>query len=896
MKTPSISELQPDSELFDLQRFSVLVEQAPSPIIAVKKAIQVADSILTERFRQQSDIKLIIKQRAWVIDQLLTWLWQQLECSHSKDIALLAVGGYGRAELHPQSDIDLLILLREDDLEPFACDLEGFITQLWDIGFEVGHAVRSLSECATLAKDDITIATNLMEARTICGAPELCEMMLEATGPEHVWPVDEFFSAKWTEQIARYRKYDDTEQSLEPDVKSAPGALRDIQTIGWVTKRYFKANRLSELVTHHFLTADEYSTLDAAQQFLWEVRFALHVITKRSENRLLFDYQRSVAELLGYRDSDTNLAVEKFMKRYYRVVLAVSQLNDMLLRHFDETIIKIREIDQVIPYNKRFQIHNDYIEASHDEVFKQTPSALLEIFVILAQNEHIQGIRASTIRLIKDDKQLIDTTFRNDIRNTALFIQLLRSPHRLYTQLSRMKRYGILGNYIPQFGRVIGQMQYDLFHIYTVDAHTLHVLRNMRRFRYRDAKREFPVAAYIFHRLPKIELLYIAGLFHDVGKGKGCDHSTAGAIDAENFCSHHRLSKWDTQLVSWLVKNHLLMSLTSQKKDVSDPEVIHSFATAVGDQIHLDYLYALTVADICATNPSLWNGWRSSLLRQLYTEARRALRRGLEKTVNKLDWILETKERASSILSTKNIDTTQTQALWQQFGDDYFLRESPSGVARHTEAILKHDTTLGPLVVVCKTEESHFERSAQIFIYTEDKPNLFAVSVTALDQLNLSIADAKVMTSAEDISLDTYVVMDENGQTLGDDPARIAQIEDKLRTAIINLDQYNSTTNKRMPRALKHFQIPTEVVITNNPEHQHTTIEVISLDRPGMLAEIGGIFAELSIELQSARIATLGERVEDVFYVTTLEGGAITDPFLCEKIEHTIKFKLDENT
>ena len=895
MKTPSIENLQPDLELFDPERFSVLVEEAKTPILAVKKAIRAADDVLTERFKQQKDIKLIIRQRAWVMDQLLTWLWRQLDCSQSPDISLMAVGGYGRAELHPHSDIDLLILLRNDDIEPFSNDLEGFITQLWDIGFEVGHSVRSLSECVTLADEDITIATNLMEARTISGNPELGLQMLEDTGPEHVWPVDVFFSAKWTEQIARYRKYDDTEQSLEPDVKNAPGALRDIQTIGWVTKRYFHANRLSDLVSSGFLTREEYNTLDAAHQFLWEIRYALHIITNRSENRLLFDYQRAVAEMLGYRDSDTNLAVEKFMKRYYRVVLAVSQLNDMLLRHFDETILRAKEEDVIEPFNSRFQIHNEYIEATHKNVFKQTPSALLEIFVILAQNENIQGIRASTIRLIKDNKHLVDDTFRHDARNTSLFIELLRSPHRLYTQLSRMKRYGILGNYIPQFGRVIGQMQYDLFHIYTVDAHTLLVLKNMRRFRYREARKEFPVAAHIFHRLPKIELLYIAGMFHDVGKGQGCDHSEAGATDVKSFCKLHKLSNWDTHLVTWLVKNHLLMSLTSQKKDVSDPDVIHEFATAVGDQVRLDYLYALTVADICATNPTLWNGWRSSLLRQLYTEARRALRRGLEKHVDKSDWIEETKERSLSILLSRDLDPNEIEALWEKLGDDYFLRESYGSIARHTEAILGHDITSGPLVVVGKTEESRFEDSAQIFVYTQDKLNLFAVTVTALDQLNLSIADAKVMTSVDDISLDTYVVMEENGQPLGDDPARIAQIEEKLKSAISNIDDYASACSKRMPRALKHFQIPTEVVITNEPDLPYTTIEVVSLDRPGLLAEIGSLFAELSIELESARIATLGERVEDIFYVTSTNGTAIADKDLCNKIEAEIKRKLDQH-
>ena len=893
MKTPLITELKPDNSIFDPAKFEELIACSKNPLKVIRETIKAADKVLNERFKEQQNIKMIIRRRAWVLDQLLAWLWNQLECSKSDDISLMAVGGYGRAELHPHSDIDLLILMRSESADKYRSDLEPFITNLWDIGLEVGHSVRSIEECVTLSADDITIATNLMEARTITGNPELGEEMLERTGPEHIWPVQAFFDAKWKEQIARHHKNNNTEYNLEPDIKSAPGGLRDIQMIGWVVKRNFGANRLSDLVNHGFLTSDEYGILNAGQSFLWEVRYALHIITNRSENRLLFDHQRALADMLGYRDTNVNLAVEKFMKRFYRVVGSISQLNEMLLQHFDESFLRADEPENITPINKRFQIRNGFIEAKHEKVFDNRPSALLEIFVILANNENIEGIRASTIRLIRDSRHLVDDNFRHDLSNISLFMELLRSPHMLFSQFTRMNRCGILGAYIPVFGQVIGQMQYDLFHQYTVDAHSLLVLKNMRKFRYTGNEQEFPIASFIYNRLPKVELLYLAGLFHDLGKGKGGDHSEIGAEAVYDFCLHHRLSRWDSQLVAWLVKHHLLMSMTAQKKDVSDPDIIREFAEKVGDQLHLDYLYTLTVADICATNPNLWNGWRSSLLRQLYTEARRALRRGLENRVAKQDWIDETKERARKIMMSRQVvELREVEELWEQMGEDYFLRESAGDIARHTEAILQHNDEDGPLVLIGKTDERIYEGATQVFVYAPDAPFLFAVTAAIMSQLNLTIADAKVITSSTDFSLDTYIVMEEDGSTIND-PHRLAQLKSKLEETLSNPEKFPEIVHKRTPRALKHFNVPTNVTISNDISHQKTMVEVNALDRPGLLAEIGRIFMDKQVLLTSARISTLGERVEDVFYITDHAGLPVRDQALCESLKNTLIERLN---
>ncbi len=893
IRTPTIEELPEDSELWSPTRMAELVQQRGSVGAALRAALESASGILHQRFRAREDVRMLVRRRAWVMDHLLTWMWNQFSFAKDPSISLLAVGGYGRGELHPHSDIDIMILLESGEGAEHREELTAFVTQLWDFGLDVGQTVRSLADCVEQARGDITIATNLMEARTICGNPSLCKHMLEMTGPHHLWPAKAFFSAKWREQIARHHKHNNTEYNLEPDIKNAPGGLRDIHSIGWVAKRYFDASRLSDLVTHGFLTEGEYISLNEGQALLWEIRYALHIIARRSENRLLFDYQRAVADMLGYCDQEGQQGVEVFMKRYYRAALSISQLNDMLLQHFDEAILRADEPEEIKHINKRFQVRNGFLEVRNRSVFKKTPFALLELFVVLAQNPEIEGIRASTIRLIRDSRDLIDEKFRHDIRNTSLFTELLRSPHKLYTQLWRMKRYGILGNYIPEFGRIIGQMQFDLFHVYTVDAHTLLLLRNMRMLRLAESRREFPMEYIIYQRLPKIELLYLAGLFHDLAKGRNGDHSELGAVDAYNFCVHHRLSKWDSQLVSWLVQNHLLMSITAQKKDVSDPAVIQAFAEQVQDQVHLDYLFALTVPDIIATNPNLWNGWKASLLRQLYTETRRALRRGLENPAAKQDLIDDTKDRARGLLSHRRVDLDAVEHLWSQLGDDYFLRESVGNLARHTEAILHHPENDGPLILVGKTDERKYQGATQVFIYAKDAPNLFAATVAALSQLNLTIADAKIITSSSHFTLDTYIIMEENGSSV-EDEERIEQITAKLRDTLSDPTRFPEVVHKRMPRALKHFRVPTEITIANDLEHKSTVVEVITLDRPGLLAEIGRIFMEAGVLLQNARIATFGERAEDVFYITAINGEMIRDPHLCAALEKSLRERLDK--
>lgn len=886
---------QVDPELFDRGQFQAELALKASPIAAFKKAIRHAREVLDGRFKAGREIRRLVEDRAWFVDQILREAWERLPWCEDADIALLAVGGYGRGELHPFSDIDLLILLDNADHESFREPIEQFLTLLWDIGLEVGQSVRSVDECASEARADLTVITNLMESRTIAGPERLRLRMQEVTSTAQMWPSKDFFLAKHKEQRARHSKYNDTEYNLEPNVKGSPGGLRDIQTILWVARRHFGTLNLHAMVGQGFLLESEYALLASSQDFLWKVRYALHMLAGRAEDRLLFDHQSKVAALLGYEDSDSKRAIERFMQKYYRVVMAIAELSDLIVQHFEEQILRAGEIGQATPINSRFLLRDGYIEAAHPNVFKRTPFAIMEIFVLMAQHPEIKGVCANSIRLLREHRHLIDDDFRRDIRNTSLFVELFKCPQGIHRNLRRMNRYGILGLYLPEFGHIVGQMQHDLFHIYTVDAHTLNLIKHLRKFKWPELAEKFPLASKLIDKLPKPELIYLAGLYHDIGKGRGGDHSELGAVDAQAFCARHQLPNWDSKLIVWLVQHHLVMSTTAQRKDLSDPQVIFDFARLVGDQTRLDYLYVLTVADINATNPSLWNSWRASLLRQLYTETKRALRRGLENPLDREEQIRLTQSAALDILVRGGTDADDAEQLWAQLGDDYFLRHTAADVAWHSEAILQHPADGDPLVLIKETTQREFEGGTQIFIYAPDQHDFFAVTVAAMAQLNLNIHDARILTSTSQFTLDTYIVLEGEGGSIGDNPARIKEIRQGLIDALKNPDEYPSIIQRRVPRQLKHFAFAPQVTIHNDAHRPVTILEVTAPDRPGLLARIGRIFLEFDLSLQNAKIATLGERVEDVFFVTDAHNQPLADPELCMRLQETMVAQLSDS-
>ena len=832
-----------------------------APLPTVRDSLAAAQSDLEARFRQGEPVTVLVEARSRFVDSVLALAWRRFELDVHPRRALVAVGGYGRGELHPGSDIDLLILTRRAMPDGESEKIKCFLAFLWDIGLAVGNSLRTVRECVNEARRDVTVATNLMEGRLVCGSADLFTRMMERTGPGRIWSSRRFFEAKMAEQRERHHKFDDTAHNLEPNVKEGPGGLRDILTIAWVARRHFGAETLSDLVDHGFLTTEEYGALESGRRFLWRVRFALHVLTRRAEDRLLFDHQRQLAETLGFEDEGDRLGVERLMKRYYREVMELSRLNEMLLEHFEEVILHVRRRDRIKPLNRRFQAVNGYLEVTRKDVFRRYPFALLEVFLLLQQHPDLEGVRASTIRLIRANRHRIDRRFRADIRARSLFLEILRQPRGINHELRRMHRYGILGAYLPVFDQVAGQMQYDLFHVYTVDEHSLFVVRNLRMFADPARYHEFPNCADIFARLPKPELIYIAGLFHDIAKGRDGDHSELGSDLVGEFCNLHGFSEYDTRLVAWLVRHHLLMSITAQRRDISDPAVVSEFAQVVGDHVHLDYLYLLTIADIRGTNPGLWNDWKDALLHDLYRSTVRALIRGLENPIERAEIVAETRNEAGRLVMDAGIDAEMAAALWDNYGDDYFLRHSADEIRWHTANILDAGAADIPLVLV-----RDGRGGIEIFVHAPDREFLFAASASILGRLGLTVLDSRIITGNHGMTLDSYVVDDITASSAR--RGRHQEIRTALQCGLRNPADVPRNVRRLAKRQLKHFTIPVEVNFTSDASHQHTVMEVIAADRPGLLARIGWALADARVRIRNAKIATFGERAEDVFYVT----------------------------
>lgn len=867
--------------------------QNKSVITVFKDAIAGVNEHFSCRFKESEDIRTLIYERAVFVDVLLHYAWHQYDFDN--DICLIAVGGYGRGELHPHSDVDILILLDDKAEQKYGEELQAFITFCWDIGLDIGSSVRTLSQCLALAKEDITVATNLLDLRRICGNDALRDQLQLLSQPEYMWSASDFYHAKVNEQNARHEKHNDSEYNLEPNIKNSPGGLRDIQTIHWVAKRYFGLPTIAQLRNKGFFTEREFGVLYGCENTLWKIRYALHNLAGRADERLLFDYQRELAAYFDYEDNEKGLAVEQFMRTYYRAVLAVRELNDVLLQSLNEKIHNKDHNQTVQVINERFQLRDNYIEVVDTATFRQHPSALLEIFVILGNHPDIKGVHSQTIRLLNEYRVLIDDEFREDAENKSLFLQLFQVKHGLVTQLKRMKRYNILGRYLPAFGKITGQMQHDLFHRYTVDDHTLLVIQNMRKFTLPSADQEFPIAAHILNHMEKPELLYLSGLFHDIGKGRGGDHSELGAQDATEFGKSHGLSSSDTKLLAWLVKNHLLMSYISQKKDLADPEVIQDFALKVGSRRYLDYLYALTVADMNGTNPDIWNSWRASLMRQLYTETKRTLRRGIENAVDQGEYIEDVKSHALNKLTDKQIEHHPANALWGSMCDEYFIRETPLDVAWQTEAILSHNSD-EPLILVRDTTSKQWGGATQIFIWVKDQEGIFLAATTLFAQMGLNVHDARLYNSKNGYTIDTFYILDEHDQPIENGSAKQQAIIDALKEelALVTQGEYSEIIKKRTPRILKQFPTPTRTRMHTADNANYSTLEVISPDRHSLLATIARVFAEHDILLSNAKISTLGERVEDVFFISDMQGNPITDPARCEQLQQAICNTLDQ--
>ncbi|HEX7062516.1 MAG TPA: [protein-PII] uridylyltransferase [Woeseiaceae bacterium] len=868
-----------------------ILSAATPDLARCRAALAAAGANLTERFLSGASVTDLVRLRARLVDRLLEALWGRYAAGLPDALALLAVGGYGRGELHPHSDVDILLLSDRELSRPAEQALAAFLAALWDVGLEIGHSVRTLAQCREQAVADVTVATTLMEARLLSGPAQLARALEEAIEPPGIWPADAFFTAKRNEQIERHHRFEDTAYRLEPNVKSSPGGLRDVQIIGWIARRSLGARSLDELVGHGLCTREQLRALLACREFLWRVRFGLHVLTGRREDRLLFDHQVRLARMLGYEDASYTLAVEQFMQRYYRTVMELSRQNEMLLQLFEERIFRNPDAPPE-PLNERFQVKNGYLQVTDEDVFRREPAALLELFLLLQQNQQIRGVGASTVGLIRSHLYLIDEEFRQNPRHHRLFLAILRSPVGVTHQLRRMNLYGVLGLYIPSFGRIVGRMQYDLFHAYTVDEHTLFVVGNLRRFALSRYDHEYPHCSPLMQSFDKPEIVYLAGLFHDIAKGRGGDHSELGAVDAEAFCLEHGMSRYDARTVAWLVRNHLILSTTAQKKDIGDPAVINEFAAAVGDKAHLDYLYVLTVADVRGTNPKLWNSWKATLFRDLYEATARALRRGLENPIDREELIRETQTGASELLRRQGLSEASRRNVWQLFPEDYFLRYRSEEIAWHT-AFLAGEGGTGSGARVDVRRQPGGEGLAAL-VYTPRTQRTFAHATAALDELGMTIVDARVVPIANGYSLDTYIFM-ELDRRIEVDEARLAKIRRALSRVTSPTPPPMIAVTRRAPRQVRLFTTPTTVEFELDEANGRTVMELAAGDRPGLLCTVGQVFMDLGIDIETAKVMTIGERAEDVFYIVDANGEPLADE-TCRRLEAQLVARLAAQT
>ena len=822
------------------------------------------------QFLNHHPIAELVTGRSNYIDGILVRLWQSFGLADISDMALIAVGGYGRAELHPLSDIDILIISSNKLATETEKKVSEFITFLWDLRLEVGHAVRTVEQCAQIGREDLTVATNLQEARYLTGEESLYLKLKEHVLSKSFWPSEDFYQAKIQEQKERHARYHDTTYNLEPDIKSTPGGLRDIHTLSWVARRHFGATSLLEMSRFGFLTDAEYRELVECQNFLWQVRFALHIELKRYDNRLTFAHQAQVAEHLGFH-GEGNRGVEMMMKEFYRTLRRVAELNKMLLKIFDQVILNNGVELEPQMLSDDFLRRGKFIEARKPALFQSRPESILDMFIHIANDSTIESVAPATLRQLRTARRRLNKFLHTIPAAREKFMALARHPNSLNRAFVLMHKLGVLAAYFPQWNQIVGQMQFDLFHVYTVDEHSIRLLRHINKFNDPNNHERHPICCEIYPRIQKKELLTLAAIFHDIGKGRGGDHSEIGAVEAYEFCIEHGLSKPESKLVSWLVKNHLLMSVTAQRRDIYDPEVITEFAKQVRDEEYLEFLVCLTVSDICATNPELWNSWKRTLLAELFYSTQRALRRGLENPVDVRDRVRHNQQLASALLRKNGFTAREIEVLWQRFKADYFLRHTHKQIAWHCTHILRQTDHDQPLILVSKKAT---RGGTEVFVYCKDQEALFANVVAELDRRKFTVHDAQVMTSKDGFVLDTFMVLDQTSKAI--EPSRHDIIVKQL-TQALNKGWQSTIKLRRTPRNLQHFKVSTKVDYLPTKGKKRTLMELVALDTPGLLATVGATFADLGINIHGAKITTIGERAEDLFIITNENNGQLND-------------------
>ncbi|HHF6079006.1 TPA: bifunctional uridylyltransferase/uridylyl-removing protein GlnD [Haemophilus influenzae] len=808
----------------------------------------------------------LIENRCDFYDALLIQLWLEMELSEQQGISLIAVGGYGRREMFPLSDLDFLILVEQTPSPEIEEKITQFIQFLWDCGFEVGNSVRTLAQCESEGKQDITIATNLLEARFLTGNRPHFDALNELLKRADFWSKEDFFNAKVQEQIERYQRYHNTAYNLEPDIKYSPGGLRDLHLLYWVALRHSGALTLEAILQSGFIYPQEYQQLQESRAFLFKVRFALHLILKRYDNRLLFDRQIKVSELLGFR-GEGNPAVEKMMKCFFQALHRISLISNLLIQHYRENVLSSNQATVIDQLDDDFQLINQCLCLRNSFVFQKKPARILDLFFYLTQYEHA-NIHSDTLRQLQISLDQLSQKLCEIPAAREKFLRLFNQPNAIKRAFMPMHQYGVLTAYLPQWQAIEGLMQFDLFHIYTVDEHTLRVMLKLESFLSQESAQEHPIAHRIFSQLSDRTLLYIAALFHDIAKGRGGDHAELGVVDIADFAQLHGLDRREIDTLAWLVKSHLLMSITAQRRDIHDPEVVMNFAEAVQNQVRLDYLTCLTVADICATNGNLWNSWKRSLFASLYEFTEQQFSQGMKELFDYSEKSAENRKLAQQILTQDYSDITSIsiEKLWTRCPEDYFVRNTPKQIAWHTSLLVDFVEAL-----LVKISNRFSLGGTEVFIYCQDQPHLFNKVVSTIGAKKFSIHDAQIITTQDGYVFDSFIITELNGELVEFDRRR--ELEQALTVALQSekLPALSIVPN----RQLQHFTVQTDVRFLQENKKEHTEMELVALDKAGLLAQVSQIFTELNLNLLNAKITTVGEKAEDFFILTNQFGQAL---------------------
>ncbi len=833
---------------------------APPSLAELRTAFKSGKQALIAQFAQArptgAAAAQLLRSLARHVDTTLQALWELQPMPPGA--ALVAVGGYGRGELFPFSDVDVLVLLPETESTE---GVEAFITACWDVGLEIGSSVRTVDECVLEACRDVTVQTALLESRPVAGLRKTFQSFVKATA--EVMDIAAFLRAKTLEMQQRHVKFEGTPYALEPNCKESPGGLRDLQVLVWLARAAGLGRTWSEMAAKGLVTPFEVSQLNKHEGTLKLIRARLHTVAQRREDRLIFDLQTAVADSFGYRSSRAQRSSEVLMHRYYWAAKAVTQLNQILLLNLEERILGSGDAP-MRPINARFLDRAGMLEVTHDGVYADNPHAILETFLVYQQTPGIKGLSARTLRALYNARQLMGAAFRRDPLNRELFMDILRQPSGITHAFRLMNQTSVLGRYLWVFRRIVGRMQHDLFHAYTVDQHILMVLRNVRRFFIPEHAHEYPFCSQLAAQWGEPWLLYVAALFHDVAKGRGGDHSELGAVEARRFCRDHGIGREDTQLVEFLVHHHLTMSRIAQKEDLSEAEVIGKFAQLVGTERHLTALYLLTVADIRGTSPKVWNAWKGKLLEDLY----RLTLRALGGSRPNLDAEIESrKQEARQILALHSALPGTEAPLWQTLDVSYFARHDAADIAWHARMLWRHLQAQQPVV---RARLSSIGDGLQVLVFSPDRPDLFARICGYFDSAAFSIQDAKIHTTRAGFALDTFQVVSTAlgpQATASDYRDLIALVEAQAAHALASEGPLPEPTRSRLSRRVRSFPVVPRVSLAPDERAQRWLLTVSASDRSGLLYAIARVLARHHINLQLAKVTTLGERVEDTFLV-----------------------------